>query len=47
MQNPIALFTLLGGTVEKDENGNVINGSEVEGDDAENGEATVKIGSLH
>ena len=39
MQNPIALFTLLGGTVEKDENGNVINASEVEGDDAENGEA--------
>ena len=39
MQNPIALFTLLGGTVEKDENGNVINASEVEGDGAENGEA--------
>jgi len=36
MENPIALFTLLGGTVEKDENGNIISASELEGGDTEN-----------
>ena len=46
IQNPIAyLPTRWYG--QKDENGNVINASEVEGDDAENGEANPRFGSLH
>ena len=46
IENPIALFTLLGGMSEIDADGNVISAGDVEGDENDNGNTILILGAV-